>query len=138
MRNLRLSGSIGILILMLATIANSQPSGAKVIRIDIPFAFALGDTNFKSGYCEVSVAWQGVIWLRGPDSQVKAINSQPVNSGKPAESTKLVFRRFGDRYFLSEVWVQGDGAGRELRPTRQQQEIISRGKTETVEVLARK
>src|SRR5439155_18133539 len=37
----------------------------------------------------------------------------------PAES-KLVFRRYGDQYFLSQVWETGDSDGHELRKSRRE------------------
>ncbi len=138
MKRPNLAFVIGSLALLLTAVASSQVSGAKLLKADIPFDFTLGDTTFPSGHYEVSVAWQGVIWVKGSGDHVKAINSQTVNSGEYAEHTKLVFRRFGDHYFLAQVWMQGANAGREIPPAREELEIMSRNRPETVDVMARK
>jgi len=36
---------------------------------------------------------------------------------------RLVFHRYGNTYFLSQVWMAGSGAGRELLKTRQERAI---------------
>jgi hypothetical protein len=39
-----------------------------------------------------------------------------------AES-KLVFNRYGDHYFLSQIWEAGDNAGRELMKSREERQL---------------
>jgi hypothetical protein len=137
-KNLNLAFVIGALALILTAVANAQGSGARHMRADIPFDFTLGDSTFKSGHYEVFVTWQGMIWLNDSEGQVKAIYSHTVNTGKDAEYSKLVFRHFGDGYFLAQVWMLGDSSGREIRPGRRQLEMMSRARSEPVDVMARK
>ncbi len=35
----------------------------------------------------------------------------------------LVFHRYGNTYFLSQVWMAGSSVGREMRKTRQERAI---------------
>jgi len=47
----------------------------------------------------------------------------------PAEG-KLIFHRYGDRYFLSQMWMPGNPTGRELPPSKAELETartISQG-----------
>ena len=54
------------------------------------------------------------------------------------EHTKLVFHRVAGRYFLAQIWVDGRSAGRELPPTRLERELLSKAKSQSVDILARK
>jgi hypothetical protein len=52
--------------------------------------------------------------------------------------TKLVFRRYGDRYFLYQIWVEGNNRGRELPMTPLEKELASNARPTLVAVLAMK
>jgi hypothetical protein len=42
---------------------------------------------------------------------------------KSASQTKLIFHRYGERYFLNQIWVEGNSIGHELRPNRREKEV---------------
>jgi hypothetical protein len=39
-------------------------------------------------------------------------------------SDKLVFRHFGDRYFLAEIWGGAGSAGMTIPATKQERELV--------------
>ncbi len=45
--------------------------------------------------------------------------------------SKLVFNRYGDRYFLSQVWTEGNSQGRQLLMSDREKEIAQTAKFET-------
>jgi len=84
----------------------------------IPFSFNVGEKTLPAG--EYTVARfrrdSEVVWLvESRDGRDKAlINTNPLRANETESKGKLVFRRYGDRYFLSQIWTPGN-AGRELR-----------------------
>ena len=52
--------------------------------------------------------------------------------------TMLVFHRYGNRYFLYQIWVEGNNRGRELPRTPSEKELASNGRPTLVAVLAYK
>jgi hypothetical protein len=54
------------------------------------------------------------------------------------EIGKLVFHRYGDRYFLSQVWGTDQSTGSQLQKTAQERELArnSRGELATIFVSA--
>ena len=67
--------------------------------------------------------------------------TDPIRPNKTNEQARLVFHRYGERYFLAEVWSGSDSTGRQLMKSRQERaierELASiQGSYETVEVLA--
>ena len=51
-----------------------------------------------------------------------------------SRQTKVVFHRYGNRYFLSQLWIEGSNLGRELRVGRQEQEVAEQNSSNTMEL----
>jgi len=74
----------------------------------IPFDFVAGSQTFTAGQYTVKTitpdpeieAWNG------PDGRTFILRTIPL--GTPGEGTKLVFHRYGDQYFLAEIWNRGE------------------------------
>ncbi len=49
--------------------------------------------------------------------------SQRCASIDAAKQSKLVFHRYGDRYFLAQLWVAGSDSGRELAQSPREMEV---------------
>ena len=96
--------------------ANGQTSHA--VTAEIPFDFIVGNKTLAAGRYIVSSATsdgQGVR-IRNSDGKSGAFrlsNQVPENSQK--RNARLVFHRYGQQYFLAEVW-SGDSWGRQLIP----------------------
>jgi hypothetical protein len=59
-----------------------------------------------------------------------------LESLKAADKTKLVFRCYGDRYFLSEIWIEGSQTGRKLPKSAHESEVAMDFTSQDVVVLA--
>lgn len=96
---------IGVLSLLLA--AGSAFAQTIDVKGDIPFSFIVNKATLPSGQYELkSLTEDGkMLGLRGPDGKpVDIVNSNRTESMTPSQKTKLVFKRYGDRYFLSQIW----------------------------------
>ena len=107
------------------------------IQANIPFGFIVGAKAFPAGQYTVD---------RGPGSGVVAIKSADGKDGAmvltmPRYSTvtrdtgRLVFHRYGDTYFLSEVWEPGND-GHQLSPATRERELIAKLATPTNTTIA--
>src|SRR5207253_2417823 len=87
---------------------------------NIPFEFIVGDATMQAGRYTVSaITGAGdTLRIRSTTGRDSAVRLTSVASGKSREA-KLVFHKYGQRYFLAEVWsAQNDG--RELNKSRQE------------------
>ena len=50
----------------------------------------------------------------------------------------LVFNKYGDEYFLSQVWKPGINTGSELRKVRRELEVASNARRGSESIMARK
>ena len=94
----------------LASLATPQPVTAQSlhnpISVTIPFSFENGSQHMEPGRYTVSLTQENILLLRG-DANGTNFMVQADQSGRPAEHGKLVFHRYGSRYFLGEVWTAG-------------------------------
>jgi hypothetical protein len=56
-------------------------------------------------------------------SLVKLVLPNACESAQVQEKSKLVFHRYGNQYFLAQIWTAGNDRGRELPKTEQEREI---------------
>lgn len=92
----------------------------------IPFSFTVGEKILPAGEYTVERFGKNseVVWLvRSNDGREKAlVHTNPVRSKKSEGKGQLVFRRYGDRYVLTQIWTGGE-TGRELRTPRFRDEL---------------
>src|SRR5512138_290839 len=116
-RQLLKSLTMTLLAVMISAVASAYGQSRSPQRATIPFGFSVGNDNFQAGEYTVNRMGDSGQAVRIQDKHssraavkltVTKISSQQVEKGK------LVFHRYGDRYFLAEIWTAGDSTGRLL------------------------
>jgi hypothetical protein len=129
---------IGLLavIATVATIGSAQgQAGPYKIRANIPFDFLVADKKLPAGEYLIGRALDSgdsVLLIRSVEGRVNALRLTspietvaPKNARTAAEAT-VVFHRYGDQSFLSEVWPPGATEGRMLIESRSEREAKTR------------
>jgi hypothetical protein len=128
--------------LLLLPLAQAQVSQS--IRGNVPFSFRVGDTVLPAGQYVVRPLSSGSAALQIQSSEAKGksimclANSATANS---AQKSKLVFHRYGDTYFLSQVWPgNGLSTGSQFRPSKAERAIANQmaaaGRPHTMELAS--
>ncbi|MBZ5537089.1 MAG: hypothetical protein LAO31_14135 [Acidobacteriia bacterium] len=120
---------IGALILMGAESSRGQSDA--MATFNIPFQFLVGENIFPPGDYTVTrhlpTLYQGVLRIHQRVGYLGMIIQPPLPltspRGKMSDKGMLVFNRYGNQSFLSEVWIPGDSVGRKLAPSRLEQEL---------------
>jgi hypothetical protein len=106
--------------------ANGQSSST--ITATVPFEFKVGDKALPAGVYTVrtmSVTGEALA-ISNRESNRSAIRlTNAVHAPKASSKGKLVFHRYGQNYFLSEVWCGGDSTGRQLLKSKQERTMES-------------
>jgi len=136
MKNLR-SILFALTVLLMATAAQAQQTS---VRANVPFDFVIANHAYPAGeYALKSMGVNGVP-IRVDNIQEetsKVALSDTCTSNEAATSTKLVFHRVGDSYFLYQIWQQGQTSGREFPLSRAERQIAqNHEKAELVVVAA--
>jgi hypothetical protein len=118
--------------LLAASTAVGQSNGGGTIA-DIPFAFTVANHTLPPGRYTVTRTSEKILWVFNSQNQGTIALSNRIE-GKARDSSKLVFNRYGNAYFLSEVWVAGSRIGRGVLRSRSEKE--SAGKRAEMEIAA--
>jgi hypothetical protein len=108
------------------SLTSAFAQSSQLLKVDLPFAFEVNNQQFPAGQYRVSVdAGLPAVLLQGVKSkQAMYTISSPIRSEKIREVASLVFTRYNDRYFLSQIWMTGTDTGRKLRPSRTERELV--------------
>ena len=137
MKKQQLFPLLAVLVLLAAGSVQAQNGGVKA---NIPFDFTAGSKTLTAGEYRITAMSDagGVLWVAGSGFSKGFVGSQAVEKIAAATSTRLVFHRYGNRYFLYQIWVEGENRGRELPRTRLEKEVASNARPSSVAVLASK
>jgi hypothetical protein len=122
-------------LLMLCSLAATQVVRAQEpLSVNIPFAFVAGETTLPAGEYRVQKMDRNnalmLIRCNEPRTAIMVVTNA-TQSGKQQEQSKLVFHKYGEHYFLSQVWNAGFSSGRELLKTQREREISLSAKQES-------
>lgn len=111
------------LALLVTTAASAQ---SIKVQANIPFAFVVNHATLPAGeYTVNTVDIEGKV-LAIADANGKSRNLVIANSCQKLETanqTSMVFHRYGNRYFLKRIWVQGNNVGHEIPATPREREV---------------
>jgi hypothetical protein len=125
-------------LLMAAGSAYAQLGSGEKVRANVPFDYKVGNAAMKAGDCSIrATGTPDALAIRCDGSQAVLALTGSV-SGKPASETKLVFHKYGDEYFLAQIWIQGDNTGRQFPRTHGEKELMSRVEPDSVVIVAQK
>jgi hypothetical protein len=126
-------------LLLVAACANAQNVNVKA---NVPFDFVVGNVTLPAGAYSIQSINDGIgsptLMIRGTSNKVgRLVGSNAAENLNPAASSHLLFHRYGDTYFLAQIWVQGEQRGRALSMTRREAEVAKNlQSSEDVVVLA--
>lgn len=129
---------LGVFGLMLVTAcANAQ---TLKVKANVPFDFVVDKTTMPAGAYTIDdvLPSSSALAIRSRDAKVgRLVLANSARSHEASTDTRLVFHRYGDRYFLSAIWVQGELSGREFPTSKREAEVAkSLPQADNVIVLA--
>jgi len=111
-----------------------------LMRVNIPFAFEIGDHQLPPGTYVVSEsgAAGSLLSVRGINVEVSGIfNTMPAEPNRGIGSDpQLRFHKYGDKYYLSSVWLGSDYMGRQVFKSKHERESMAMTNTPATEVVA--
>src|SRR5712691_10280680 len=112
-----------ILAVLAAAAVHAQ---GQTLRVNVPFDFILRSQTLRTGQYTVDQgAISGAVIIKGVDHQGGAVAiGLALQSVAVQNEGKLVFHRYGNTYFLTEVWGPGN-YGRQLPKTNREREMAA-------------
>ena len=105
--------------LMIGTLASTQSASAQSPWPPyIPFAFRMGNQTMPAGMYRIDLVSNHVVKLRGPDHAVGSVAMHSATKSFASDTGIIVFDRYGQNYFLRQIWTAGNKDGLESWQTR--------------------
>jgi hypothetical protein len=116
---------IAVVVAALLMVSSAVAQSGDVL-VNVPFPFLVNNRHMPAGRYLVTPAANGVLRMSDTEhtSNQLFMNAQVVESREP-QPPKLVFHRYGDSYFLAEVWNGHGNIGRKLRKSKGELELAS-------------
>jgi hypothetical protein len=142
-KSIRTAAILGIFFVLAIASLQAQTPGR--VEVNVPFDFAAGKATLKAGTYSLKKANGNAIVIRSLDGKASSVVNSPLVIGSRAAKpgARLVFNKYGDQYFLSQIWTSSD-AGRQLFPTNAEQNVSRQyqlahngAKAERIEVALR-
>ena len=120
-------GLLAVMTIIAASVSAQAQSLTYRLTANIPFDFSVAGKKLPAGKYWINRAQQGtgdtVIQISSTDGHSNITRfTIPVTAFNPVKDSSLVFHRYGDEYFLSEIWPAGGLTGRELPKSRAERE----------------
>jgi len=118
-----------MLLMMLMTMplwAASRLGTYTGVAAQVPFEFVVGGKIIPAGQCIVRPAplAEQTMLIRNPDAKVDAFTrASTVETRKVAGANALVFHKYGERYFLSAIQLEGTRTIYEMPLSRAEAEM---------------
>jgi hypothetical protein len=133
--------AVSILSVLFLLAAATPGQAQQPLRVKIPFAFVADKVALPAGEYLVQPARDGSpamivqrIDVRAGSAAILMTNPAQANDGKSQSS--LVFRVYGERYFLSEMWTAGERRGRQFRTSPIEKELAKNETSHEVILMA--
>jgi hypothetical protein len=121
MLKIRASIYVSTLALALACTALPAQMPAPRTKVTVPFAFQVGSAHFAAGTYILSNPREYLLSVQGGKRSALAMSSYE-STETPARVSEVIFHRYGNQYFLSEVWMRGNTEYLRCPPSKAEQE----------------
>jgi hypothetical protein len=115
---------IAVLSLVTAAVSANGQSSRRVVA-SIPFEFMVGDKQLPAGTygAEPTTSGSEAIKIVGTSNAKAAIRLSSSLHRNRSDKGKMVFHRYGNQYFLAEIWVAGESDGRQLMKSKGERSV---------------
>jgi hypothetical protein len=129
------------LVTLLLTAAAAFAQSSFMLKGKVPFDFQVDTVVMPAGEYIVQTGYSGgAISIHTPDHSkgVWILTNPLARNHRGRGEAKLCFKRYRDRYFLSQVWDDDGAYGRSLPPGRLEKELAASIRPATTNVVMAK
>ncbi len=129
---------VAVTLVVLSDMAFAQLNSGSRVVAQVPFDFMVTNKLVPAGECSVNVATMDgkTLTISNVGANVSLFSTSSLTEGKQAASHyALVFKRYGNRYFLAGIKLQGSKIAYRLPESRLEAELRAQNVSATEEIL---
>ncbi len=113
--------------LLAGAFASAQAQQIVGFTVHVPFDFIVNNQELPAGKYQVLLRENGKtsqLRISGADKQPRlTVFSIPKDTPTYVTNTRMVFRRYGNRYFLGKIWARGEASGHEIARSKAEKQL---------------
>ncbi len=137
-RMFQLAIVLGAILLNTMSVSAQTTTKDTLLRAKIPFAFVAGGAHLPAG--EYRVYHPGnpyIVVIENKDGTARAMTYVHPSAMKSGETrTKLLFNKYGNEYFLAQVWTERNQEVHQCFKCRVEQALMTQSRKPSVVVVA--
>ncbi len=121
-----------VAVTLFAVLAGPNAYGQSSTRVtaNIPFDFRVGSQTLPAGEYSVVPKSPVLVVIRSTDGHQSAlVMNNAIQASRISADGKLVFNRYGEFYFLSQVWTPGEADRSQISPVQCRERSGRRNRT---------
>ena len=115
--------AIALVVLAGACTAGTLQAQSHEVRANVPFEFAVGNKVLPAGHYTFFTEPNNTIVVRDTDYQTTVLSRTQDGGTLRSYSSRLVFDKFGDHYFLREIRCPSIAVNVELPPSKLEKQV---------------
>lgn len=103
----------------------SSAFAGQVLNVTIPFDFQVGSRQLEAGNYKIKVVDSNKLILKNIETKrsVFVLTDFTVGTGRSVKLENITFNRYGDTYFLREIYTSRGSVGRGLIESKQERNM---------------
>jgi len=102
---------------------------------NVPFPFVAGSNKMPAGQYSIRHMNESVLQIRGTQNQIVMVPTHRAQRSQLETTLKIVFHRYEDVYFLSEVWDAPVSIGQAVPRSKAEERLAETGAEREIAVL---
>jgi hypothetical protein len=115
--------AIALLAIANFAMAGTSFAQSETVRANVPFDFTVGRQLLPAGTYTIKAKSSGLIVIKNQDKPITALTIAGPDGNKSPKGGKLMFHRYGDQYFLSEILCDSAGMDLAFRPSKLEKRV---------------
>ena len=115
--------AIALLAIASLALVGTSFAQSKGVRADVPFAFTVGNQLLPAGDYTIQTESQGLIAIKNHDKPIAVLTLVDRDGAKAQNPGKLMFHKYGNQYFLSEILCNWADMDVSVRPSRAEKTV---------------
>jgi len=106
----------------LASAPSAEAQNSLIVKV--PFTFQVETQKMPAGTYQIERVSNSMLLLRGPDQSTHFMFAHAEQTPNAPAKSSVVFHRYGDTYFIGQVWTAGHTDGLECYKSRAEKDIL--------------
>jgi hypothetical protein len=115
--------AIALLAIANFALAGTSFAQSEAVRANVPFDFTVGKQLLPAGTYTIKAKSSGLIVIRNYDKPITVLTIAEPDGNKSPNRGKLMFHKYGDQYFLSEILCDSAGMDVAFRPSKVEKRV---------------